>query len=300
MRRSWTIKALAALMLLAGGQSALVGQEPASPRAEQRFGAEIDRLYRIDPASLRRESTRDAISRRLDSFWNRVKADRATLAPLLRSELGREGHPPFFYFDGARLLREASESRDDRAFALTVLERADLTIVDPSGYLLELNWYSSNGYDTRRAALRWLDMPRSDETVTVMLLPHIFHYSRIQAFTFSLFGMDEQAFVGDLIARLQTERDDLGIAVLIHSIWAAATPDGRAALAAYAGNESKPEAARRGARELLAHRGDGPPSGESEAELRRQRRAVIANAFEHGSFQRFHALTDELLKIAED
>ena len=115
--------------------------------------------------------------------------------------------------------------------------------------------------------------------------------------TFSLFGMEEQTFLGDLVARLQTERDDFAIAALIHAIWASATIEGRAALAAYADDESKPELARRAAREALAHRDAGPPSGESEAELRRQRRAVVANPFMHGSFQRFHALTDELLKI---
>jgi len=295
----WTIRAAAAaaLVLLAGGPPARAGQDAAPSAAVERFRAEIDRRYRINPESLRGERTMAAVSRRLDSFWNRVKADRAAYAPMLRAELARDGHPPFFYFDGARLLREASESREDRAFALTVLERADLSMVDPSGYLITLNWYASNGYDTRRAALRWLDMPRED-TVTVMLLPHIFHYTRIEAMTFSLFGMEEQAFVGDLIARLQTERDDLAIAVLIHSIWAAATNEGRAALAAYAEDQSKPEPARRAAREALAHQGDGPPSGESEAELRRQRRAVVANPFVHGSFQRFHAITDELVKIA--
>ncbi len=296
MNRTIRAAAAAALLLLALGQPAHAGQEAAPTAAAGRFRAEIDRLYRIDPESLRRDRTMAAVSRRLDSFWNRVKANRVAYVPLLRAELAREGHPPFFYFDGARLLREASESREDRAFALTVLERADLSMVDPSGYLIALNWYASNGYDTRRAALRWLDMPRED-TVTVMLLPHIFHYSRIEAVTFSLFGMEEQAFVGDLVARLQTERDDLAIAVLIHSLWAAATVEARTALVAYAADESKPEPARRAAREALAHQGEGPPSGTSEAELRRQRRAVVANPFVHGSFQRFHALTDELVKL---
>lgn len=283
----WTMRAVAAaaLMLLLGGQPAVAAQESATPVVAERFGVEIGRLYRIDPQSLRRERATDAVSRRLDSFWNRVKADRATYVPMLRAELARDGHPPFFYFDGARLLREASESRDDRASALLALERADLSMVDPSGYLTELNWYASNGYDTRRAALRWLEI--RDESITVMRLPHIFHYSRIEAMTFSLFGMEEQAFVGDLVARLQTERDDFAIGALIHAIWASATIEGRAALVAYADDESKPELARRAARQALAHRDERQPSGESEAELRRQRRAVVANPFVHGSSSAF-------------
>jgi len=293
----WTMRAAAAvaLILLAGGEPAVAAQEPATPVIAERFRAEIGRLYAIEPQSLGRERTMDAVSRRLDAFWNRVKADRASYVPLLRAELARDGHPPFFYFDGARLLREASESREDRAFALLVLGQADLSMVDPGGYLTELNWYASNGYDTRRAALRWLEI--RDENITVMQLPHIFHYSRIEAMTFSLFGMEERAFLGDLVARLQTERDNFAISALIHAIWASATSEGRAALTAYAADESRPEPARRAARAALAHRDERPPSGESEAELRRQRRAVVASAFTHGSFQRFHALTDELLKI---
>jgi hypothetical protein len=49
---------------------------------------------------------------------------------------------------------------------------------------------------------------------------------------------------------------------------------------------------------MLEHKGEGPIPTESEAELRRQRREVIANPFQHGSFERFHAITDQLVRIA--
>jgi hypothetical protein len=48
---------------------------------------------------------------------------------------------------------------------------------------------------------------------------------------------------------------------------------------------------------MLAHQGDGGPPAESEAVLRAQRRELLRNPFAHNSFERFHAITDELVKI---
>jgi hypothetical protein len=169
-------------------------------------------------------------------------------------------------------------------------------MVNPEGYLYALSWFVNHGYDTRRAALRWLDKP-SDQII-VQPFPHVFYYQPLEALVFSLFGMDEKIFVGDLVARLQAARDDHEISALIQAIWATATPEGRAALAAYAADPRKGKKARKYAGMMLEHKGEGPIPTESEAELRRQRREVIANPFQHGSFERFHAITDQLVRIA--
>jgi hypothetical protein len=233
----------------------------------------------------------------MDRFWNKVKANKALYLPLLRAELVREGNPPFFYFDGSQLLIAASDSREDGALALSVIERADLEMVQPAGYLIVLNWFVNRGYDTRRAALRWMDKPR--EQIIVQPLPHTFHYSPLEAMTFSLFGMDERRFVGDLVARLAAERDDKAVEALVLAIWATVTPEGRAALTAFAEDAERPEEARKLARYMLAHKGEGPPPAKTEDELRRERRAIVADPFQHGSFIRFHAITDELVKVAK-
>jgi hypothetical protein len=256
---AWKIVAAFALASGAGPAPARAQQgAPAAPQADAAaaaaFHAEIARLYRVEGGALQQRGGVEAVSGTLDGFWNRVKADRAAYLPLLRAELVRTDNPAFFYFDGAQLLREASDSRSDGELALGVIERADLAYVDPSGYLIALNWYVNHGYDTRRAALRLLDQPRQE--IEVALMPHMFHYTTLEATIFSLFGMDEHRFVGDLIARAQTAHDDFEIMVLLHCIWATATPEGRAALAAYADDSSKTEPARRYAREMLTHRSD--------------------------------------------
>ena len=277
-------------------QDAPAGAQAPSPAAAEAFHAEIGRIYPRNFAGQKKAGGVEAASARLDAFWNKVKADKVTYLPLLRAELLRTDNPPFFYFDGAELLRSASDSREDGQLALDSIERADLEMVTPEGYLYALSWFVNHGYDTRRAALRWMDKPR--EQIIVQPFPHVFYYQPVEALVFSLFGMDEKIFVGDLVARLQGARDEHEIAALIHAIWATATPEGRAALAAYAADPAKDKKAREFAGKMLEHKGEGPMPTESEAELRRQRREIIANPFQHGSFERFHAITDQLVRIA--
>lgn len=300
-------RAAAALAaLLAGPATAQPGDQPAvaapalpeaGTAAGAAFRAEVARLYAVDEQAMQRRGGTEGVAAELDAFWERVKADRPTYLPLLRAELTRAGNPAFFYFDGAELLRSASELREDHALALAATARADLGRIDPAGYLAAVVWYANNGFDTRAAALRFLELPR-DTAIIVQPFPHVFTYTRLEAMVFALFPMDEARFVGDLISRLQTASDDMHIYYLLHCIWATARPEGRAALAAYAEDPGKPDAARRYAREMLGHRGDGPMPTESEEELRRQRRAILADPFQHGSFERFHAITDQLVRIA--
>ena len=294
---------VAAAIALAGAWAQPAAALPSNPAgteaptaAAKAFRAEISRLYPRDFNAQKKLGGTEKISARLDAFWTKVKADKATYLPLLRAELLRPGNPPFFYWDGAELLRAASESRDDGQLALNSITRADLEMVNPDGYLYALNWFVNHGYDTRQAALRWMNKPR--EQIIVQPFPHIFYYTPLEATIFSLFGMDERAFVGDLIARLRTANDDFEIAYLIHCIWATATPEGRAAIAAYADDPAHKEKARGYAREMLGHKGEGPMPTRTEAELRQARREVIAHPFRHGSFEEFHALTDQLVRIA--
>lgn len=292
-------------IMLAGGMPAGAAQ-PASPpvataprpATPEAFHADVVRLYSMTAEQLQNADGLSGQSRLLDGFWTLVRSDRETYLPMLRAELARTDNPALFYFDGAELLRNASDRRADLELALATITRIGPSHTDPGMYLMALNWYANHGFDVRRAAMQFLDLP-PNTVIIVQPFPHVFYYERTQAMIFSLFAMDEHLFVGDLIARLQTERNDLAISALIQCIWATATADGRAALTAYAADERQPSRARRYAREMLAHQGDGGPPRETEAELRAARRAVLANAFSHGSIERWHAITDELVKIAE-
>jgi hypothetical protein len=289
-----------ALVLMAVAAPSLAGRPAAAPppaaSPADAFHREIASVYGFDKKALKGDGIY-AQSAKLDAFWKKVAADKGTYLPLLRAELVRTDNPAFFSFDGAELLRNLSDDRADGALALRSIERVDPATLNPGGYFQTLNWFTSHGYDTRKAALKWMDNPKQEIMVDTGL--HILWYQPWQALIFSLFGMDEEKFVGDLVARLDAEKNDFAIEGLINAIWATATPAGRAALQAYADRTDRPKPARDYARASLIHKGDGPPSGQSEAALRKARRDVIASPFGHNRPEEFHRITDELVKIAK-
>ncbi len=257
------------------------------------FHAEIVRLYSMSAEQLQNKDGLTGQSSLLDNFWNMVKADRPTYLPMLRAELARTDNPAIFYFDGAELLRDASADRADWQLALGVIER--LPRIPRGHYILAVNWYANHGFDTRRAAFRFLEQP--EETIYVQTGFHFFSYSTVEAMVFSLFPMDENVFLGDLVARAQTATNDMELFALLHCIWAVATPESRAALRAFADNPARKREARDYAREMLTHESEGPMPTESAAELRAARREVLRNPFVHGGFERFHEISDRLARV---
>jgi len=267
-----------------------VQDRPATPEA---FHAEVVRIYSMSHEALQDRNGLPGQSHVLDTFWNLVRADRPTYLPMLRAELSRTDNPEAFYFDGAELLRDVSQDRSDLQFALGIIESRPR--FQAGNYLIAVSWYANHGFDTRRAAFRFLE--RADDPIYVSTSFHFFEYRVVEAMIFSLFPMEEQNFVGDLIARLPTAHTDMQLYALLHCIWATATPEGRAALAAYADDRSNRSAARTYAREMLSHEIDGPLPKASEAELRAARREVLRLPFQHESFERFHAITDQLVRV---
>jgi hypothetical protein len=270
---------------------------PAARPDAAAFHAEIGRIYPNSRQEIERRGGVVRVAAEIDAIWKRVEADPASYLPLLRAELARSDNPAFFYMDGAHLLRRISSERADGELALATLTRIPWPVLNRAEYLADLIAFANDGYDTGEAVLRWLALP-ADEPVIVQPFPHIFSYDGIEAMVFSLFPMEEERFVGRLIARLGTARGEHELSRLLHCIWATVTPEGRSALRAFAADERRPAEARRDVREMLVHRGDGPMPTMSEAELRQARREVLANPFSHGSFGRFHALTDQLVMIA--
>jgi len=215
-----TIAALSAAALFAapaGAQKPADAVAPGAPVATatpapvdaQSFHADIARLYPNQREEIERRGGAERVAREIDAIWTRARSDPAAYLPLLRAELGRTDNPAFFYMDAANLLRSLSRDRADGELALATLTRVPWPLVDRVGYLVAINDYARDGYDTSAAALRWLDFP-ADEEVMVQPPLHIFYYGGIEAMVFSLFPMEEERFVGALIARLATARSAAG------------------------------------------------------------------------------------------
>ena len=69
----------------------------------QTFTEEIDNIYNFKPSKLT-DKEQELKMPSLDKFWGKVKSDTIQYLPQLRIELQRDGHNPFFYYDGSGLL----------------------------------------------------------------------------------------------------------------------------------------------------------------------------------------------------
>jgi hypothetical protein len=128
---------------------------------------------------------------------------------------------------------------------------------------------------------------------------HIFYYSPIEAVVYSSFYGKEANIVPLLAARLEVATDPFEIGTIIQLLWNVMTPEGYAVLRAYAADEAKPADARAYARETLLHMGDGPPTGQTMAELQPLRQEVVVFPWRHNSFEQYHVITDEMAKLMQ-
>lgn len=292
------------LAVLAAGPAAAAGEAP-DPAA---FHETVISAYTFRRADLKGEGIA-AQSAKLDAFWKAVTADKEHLLPLLRAELGRSDVPEFFHFDGAELLIAMSQTPEDMALGLRSVALVDPDNVMPGGYLIALNKYSARGLDTRPMAWHWLAWKEPE--IPVSMAFHVFWPSPLEALVWSLYGTDEHAIAADLIQRLAAAKADGEISLLIEALWTTATPEGHAALDAYAADKTRKRKARDFAAKMLAHGPDAPDFGDTiplvgglrkdpktEPELRAARLAVLHDPWRHGAFAEYHRLTDQLVAAA--
>lgn len=300
LRAAALATALAAVPSAALKAEAPLVAAPANPAMSQaEFHDLVVGAYWIDPKKQNDRAYLEAGSERLDGFWRRVLADKQGYAPLLAAELQRDGLPPNFYFDAPLLLVLAEKSEPMGQIAAAALLKVNFEKVglNPGNYLLTANTLMGMGIDTTDVALHMLDS-RAEEVI-VSNSYHIFYYSKAEALVWMLFGMDEGWFVPKLAQRLQSETDDQNLAAIIHALWESVTPEGWAALRAYAEGPCKNKDACAYAREMLGHKGDAPPAeGLAAKDLRAKRRTIALNPFRHESYIAFHKLSDDLAAIA--
>jgi hypothetical protein len=259
----------------------------------------VYKTYWLDPKKQKDAAYLKGGTQRMDDFWDRATANKAVYAPLLAAELQRADQPPNFYLDAPLLLHLI-----DPSVAMGQIGAAGLLKVDfiqislnPGNYVLTTNLLMSDGVDTTDAALHLLDHKSHEFGVNAG--PHYFEYEKVEALVWMLFGMEEQKFVPKLAARLQAETDNYNLGAIIHALWESVTPEGWAALRAYAKGPCKNKDACAYAREMLSHTGDEPPAKGLVAEdLRAQRRKIAMNPFRHDSYIAFHKLSDDLAAIA--
>jgi hypothetical protein len=87
--------------------------------------AEIAQVYNFQPHNLHQKQIEEK-SVVLDQFWSKAKSQREIYVPQLRRELVDFANPPFFLYDGSKLLLSLSSEPADRKIVLAAIIHSDL------------------------------------------------------------------------------------------------------------------------------------------------------------------------------
>ncbi len=225
------IKILLSIVMLVFIESAAIGSEKGTL---EDFHAVVLETFAFSPQKLNKEELK-AKSSILDSFWKKVTADPEKLLPKLREELQRDGTPPFFYYDGSKLLLSLSKAKSDHQLAAMSISKCDLRDVEPSDYLRTVNMLGSENLDTSAAAFRVLDYP--DFKVYVPL--HSLSLNQGISLVFMIFPLSEEWILEKVVKRLDLEKNDTARKSLYLALWYSVTVKGDELIATAAKSEKE-------------------------------------------------------------
>jgi hypothetical protein len=129
-----------------------------------------EKTYGFKPLDLKEEKERDAKSEAMDVFWELVESNGTSGTSCLRDLLKTEERDGFFIFDGTSLLLSVDQSAESLSIAERKLERADITQVDPGGYINIVFLLSGKGVDVGRLARRYMELEKADAFIPAHVL----------------------------------------------------------------------------------------------------------------------------------
>jgi hypothetical protein len=210
------------------------------------FHERVLATYNFAPHSLTKEEI-SAKSKILDTFWREVKANQATDLPVLREELARPDAPAFFKYDGAKLLLSLSKLRADESIALSAISHADLVDLQFTDYFLTIHAMSVDGLDTTTAALKILEVDKSQAYIP----QHALTLDQEMCLAYLLLPTDERFYLAAIEQRLFQEKSVVAQKSLLSVLGDTVTKQGDAAIARFAADASQPEEARAYARTIM-------------------------------------------------
>lgn len=240
----------------------------------QGIADQIRATYAFAPHELTSEQIAEK-SKILDALWSQAEARKDLYLPVLRSELVQRNAPPFFLYDGSMLLLSLSDTPADRRVALGAMARCDLRDIQTTDYFQQVHRLASLGEDTTDAALHVLAEPQFQ----VFVPQHALTLGQDYALVYMLLPTDPIPWLPRVLARLLTESDLTAQKSLLLSAWYAQTKEADAAIAAFAGDATKPNESRKYAQELSSRTASllasAPAIFKSEDALRAARRETM-------------------------
>jgi hypothetical protein len=234
-----------------------------------------------------------AKSAELDRFWHEVKARGSAGKEQLRAELRRADVPPFFSYDGAKLLLSLSQTPEDQKLALSAIARAEVQDLQPGDYFFTVHSLAGPGRDTTAAAFRILTEP----DFKVVVPQHALTLDQTSCLMYLLLPGDESTYVPATIRRLADETNAAAQTSLLYVLAYAVTGEADDAIRQFATDDAKLAASRAVAAKLMEHvklsAAAGTRSAEKLARLRRQRHKELARVSDEALFE-IQRLTAEM------
>lgn len=279
-------KPFGTLILVLAPLVAVAKQMPASTSD---LHAEIKQTYNFQPHTLDHQQILEK-SKILDQFWAKATAQPVMYVPGLRRELADFTNPPFFLFDGSKLLLGLSKDPGDRKIVLAAVSRCDLRDLQSLDYFYLVHGMAAKGEDTSAAAFHILEDPKFQ----VFIPQHSLTLAQNYSLVFMLIPTDPSFWVGPAIVRLQAEKDETAQKSLLLLLWYAQTPESDKAITEFSDDSSKTGSSRSFANELAQSKDKvsqtirAAAASSSEESLREARR------------QRMKAVSDEALSDVDD
>jgi hypothetical protein len=246
--------------------------------------AEIHRVYNFQPHTLSDAQIAQE-SALLDQFWTKAKSQREVYVSGLRRELADFSNPPFFLFDGSKLLMSLSNDPADRKIILSAIAHSDLRDLQSRDYFLLVHSMAAQGEDTTAAAFHILAQPKFQ----VFIPQHSLTLGQNYCLIYMLLPTNQDLWLQSAIGRLHGENDVTAQKSLLLLLWYAQTSDSDNAIGEFSTDPGKPQASKAYANELV-HRKESvglktraTPLTTTEESLRQARR------------ERLKAVSDEAL-----
>jgi len=173
----------------------------------------VDNVYNFSPHKLTKAEQQKKIPT-LDVLWNEVKSDTSKNLPLLRDELNKPNHNPYFYYDGAILLYSLSNTASDKTIAANSIAKCDLSDIPPKAYVGILNEFSNDGINVTKAAVKILN----DTAFSFFLPQHVMYFRQGDCLSYMLLPEKQELYIDTLISLFKSVNPNSQKAIL-YTLW---------------------------------------------------------------------------------
>lgn len=246
--------------------------------------AEIQSIYNFQPHMLTNSQIAEK-SVLLDQLWTKAKSQREVYVPGLRRELTDLSNPPFFLFDGSKLLMSLSKDPADHKIILSAIAHSDLRDIQSKDYFLLVHSMAAQEEDTTAAAFHILEQPKFQ----VFIPQHALTLGQDYCLIYMLLPTNQDVWLEPAIMRLHNEQDVTAQKSLLLLLWYAQTPQSGKAVSEFSADDSRPQDSKVYANELI-HRSDSV-----DAKTRATALTASEDSLRKARRERMKAVSDEAL-----